>query len=143
MYVRIQTCRINYIQTHQEELQCNMYEGIVDDVEHEDSNTQTLGRVTTLPPAFIGDPHHFNQLYQETMALVREFRKPSVFITMTCNPKWPKIKAKLLLCQKAIDCFDIISCVFNLKYKEMLKDLTKRHVRGRMRSHCHQVRWQK
>ncbi|CAB4474440.1 unnamed protein product [Rhizophagus irregularis] len=41
------------------------------------------------------------QLYQDSMAIVREYEKPDLFITITCNPNWPKITNELLPNQKA------------------------------------------
>ncbi len=29
------------------------------------------------------------------MVIVREYEKPDLFITVTCNPNWPKIKNEL------------------------------------------------
>ena len=50
------------------------------------------------------------QLFQNSMAICREFRKPDLFITMTANPNWPEITAALLqnegehgACQTAAD----------------------------------------
>lgn len=37
------------------------------------------------------------------MAIVREYEKPDLFITTTCNPNWPKITNELLPNQKASD----------------------------------------
>ncbi|GAA0174746.1 hypothetical protein LIER_28077 [Lithospermum erythrorhizon] len=33
--------------------------------------------------------------YQDSMALVQEFRRPDIFLTITCNPNWPEIKERL------------------------------------------------
>jgi len=35
--------------------------------------------------------------YMDAMALVRRFGKPDIFLTMTCNPNWDKIKRELYL----------------------------------------------
>jgi hypothetical protein len=32
------------------------------------------------------------QLYQDGMAIVRKLGKADLFVTFTCNPKWPEIK---------------------------------------------------
>ncbi|CAG8503873.1 3121_t:CDS:2 [Rhizophagus irregularis] len=44
---------------------------------------------------------YMQQLYQDSMAIVREYEKPDLFITITCNPNWPKITNELLPNQKA------------------------------------------
>ncbi|SCZ95098.1 BZ3500_MvSof-1268-A1-R1_Chr11-3g03601 [Microbotryum saponariae] len=33
------------------------------------------------------------QSYQDVMACVVKYGKPSLFITVTCDPEWPEIKA--------------------------------------------------
>ena len=58
---------------------------------------------------------------------------PNLFITLTCNPNWPKIRRVLApLNLKATDRPDIISRVFRLKYEQMLSDLTKNHLLGKI-----------
>ena len=36
------------------------------------------------------------QLFQDSMAIVRYFGKPSFFITFTANPRWPEIVENLM-----------------------------------------------
>ncbi|CAG8716304.1 19049_t:CDS:2 [Dentiscutata erythropus] len=43
------------------------------------------------------------------MATVREYGKPDYFITVICNPKWPKITGTLLDGQKPNDRQDLES----------------------------------
>ena len=40
-----------------------------------------------------------HKLYQDGMAIVRVFGKPDLFITITCNPKWPEIQNALFIGQ--------------------------------------------
>ena len=70
------------------------------------------------------------QLFQNSMAICRAFRKPDIFLTMTANPKWPEILEQLLWKaqplaganyqrrqQTASDRPDIVARVFELKKK--------------------------
>ncbi|KAG5347453.1 hypothetical protein C0989_011811 [Termitomyces sp. Mn162] len=36
------------------------------------------------------------QLFQDSMAICRNFGKPDLFLTMTANPKWSEIEEALL-----------------------------------------------
>src|SRR5215471_11463875 len=63
------------------------------------------------------------QLYQDAMAIVSHFGKPDLFITFTCNPKWPEITKELLSHQIPADRPDLTARVFHLKLQELLKDL--------------------
>ena len=66
------------------------------------------------------------------MGIVRSLGKPDLFITMTCNPKWPEITRELLPGQSAADRPDLITRVFNLRLKELLRDLTKKLIFGKV-----------
>ena len=73
-----------------------------------------------------------NKLYQDAMGIVRSLGKPDLFITMTCNPKWPEITRELLPGKSAADRPDLIMRVFNLRLKELLRDLTKKLIFGKV-----------
>lgn len=58
---------------------------------------------------------------------------PNLFITLIYNPNWPEIHRLLNpLNLKATDRPDIISRVFKLKYEQMLMDLTKNQMLGKV-----------
>jgi hypothetical protein len=65
-------------------------------------------------------------LYQDAMAIVRKLGKPDAFVTMTANPNWPEIIAMLLPGQTAIDRPDIVSRVFQQKFRALLREITFR-----------------
>ncbi|KFM82727.1 hypothetical protein X975_20986, partial [Stegodyphus mimosarum] len=66
-----------------------------------------------LPSTFIGSPRCMQQNYQDSMAIVRDFGKPDLFLTFTCNPKWPEITENLFPGQKPHDRPDVVSRVFD------------------------------
>ena len=49
------------------------------------------------------------------MAVVREYGKPDLFVTVTCNPNWSEIKYELLDGQKPQDRPHLVSRVCKLK----------------------------
>ena len=71
-----------------------------------------------------------SQLYQDAMAIVRKCGRPDLFITFTCNPKWPDITAELEHGQTAQDRPDLVARVFHVKFQEIMRDLTERRVFG-------------
>ena len=83
------------------------------------------------------------QLYQDAMAIVRHFGKPDIFITFTCNPKWPEITRELLPYQIASDRPDLTTRVFHMKLQEMMKDLCEKHCLGRVIAHVYVIEFQK
>ena len=68
-----------------------------------------------LPSSHTGSPRQQAQAYQDALAIVRKHGKPDLFITMTCNPKWPEITKHLLGNQTSTNRPDVVARVFQLK----------------------------
>ena len=83
-----------------------------------------------LPSSFVGGPRWHNQLYHDDMAITRALGKPDLFITMTCNPKWPEIVAALPHGQNAASRPDIVDRVFAMKLAHFIKRLKVTHDRA-------------
>ena len=89
-----------------------------------------------------GSPKDMSNRYMDALAVVRELGKPSLFITMTCNPKWPEIVESLPNGSRAEDHPEIVARVFNQKLKELMEDLTKHHKLGVTVGHMMVVEFQ-
>lgn len=75
------------------------------------------------------------QNYQDAMAICRWAGYPDLFITFTCNPKWPEIQRfveKYGL--RAEDRPDIVCRVFKMKLDHMGRDLKQGKIFGRVKS---------
>ena len=105
--------------------------------------SDNVGRRIILPSSFTGGPRQMYQLYQDAMAIVSHFGKPDLFITFTCNPKWPEITQELLPNQNAIDRPDLTARVFHIKLQELLKDLNTNHWFGKVVAYVYVVEFQK
>ena len=77
------------------------------------------------------------------MACCRVMGKPTLFVTMTTNPKWAEIQENLLPRQTAINRPDIVSRVFALKLKQLLHDLDVGKFFGAIDAMVHVVEYQK
>ena len=123
-YVKIEGQRLDFIRHNQNQLRAESYEGLLDYLENaaEDRNLRA-GRITILPSTFIGSPRQMHQKYQDAMAVVAKLGKPDLFLTFTCNPKWPEITDNLLPGQNASDRPDLVSRVFKMKFDALKKDL--------------------
>jgi Helitron helicase-like domain at N-terminus len=95
-----------------------------------------------LPSSFVGSSKWYHTLYLDAMALPRRFHKPDLFITMTCNPKWPEITAALPPGSHWTCHPDIVARVFYLKFLEMMKDITERHIFGKVLAYVWRIEWQ-
>ncbi|CAL9013875.1 unnamed protein product [Prunus brigantina] len=60
--------------------------------------------------------------YQDAMAICRNYGNPDLFITFTCNVKWPEIVRELdkKPGYKGEDRLDLISRVFKMKLNDMI-----------------------
>ncbi|KAG5129577.1 hypothetical protein JHK84_035974 [Glycine max] len=102
------------------------------------------GKRVILPSTFVGSPCYMDQLYLDGMTICSHVGFPNLFITLTCNPNWPEIRRVLApLNLKAKDRPYIISRVFILKYEQMLSDLTKNHLLGKVVAYIHTIEFQK
>ena len=78
-----------------------------------------------LPSSFTRSPRYMIENYQDAMAICRWVGYPDLFITFTCNAKWPEIKLFLSrkLGKKIEDRLDVVARVFNIKLDQLLNDL--------------------
>eukprot|EP00794_Sanderia_malayensis_P012473 gene12473-biopygen9941 len=83
------------------------------------------------------------QNYQDAMTIVRKHGKPDIFQTFTANPNWQDILDNLLPNQKPQDQPDIVTRVFNLKFKELLCDILDLNFFGKVVAHFYTVEFQK
>ena len=82
-----------------------------------------------------------SQLYQDSMAIAREFGPASYFITVTANPQWQEIQSALLLGQAANDHPDLVVRVFHKKLSLLLRHL--KSVFGHQVACVHAIEYQK
>ena len=55
--------------------------------------------------------------------MVQVFGKPDLFVTFTCNPRWPEIRSALTGASSVNDRADIIARAFNLRFQTFLADI--------------------
>lgn len=90
-YTMMETQRLKWIRHNQETLRVERYCNIKDHETKGNTDTSSVGRPVILPSSFTGGKRYMIQNYQDAMAICRWTGYPSLFITFTCNPKWPKI----------------------------------------------------
>ena len=84
----------------------------------------------------------FNR-YMDAMAIVRRFGKPTLFVTITCNPRWPEIVDALLPGQQPEDRPDLVARVFHEKLGRIVDNLTKDGVFGKAAAFMSVIEFQK
>ncbi len=81
--------------------------------------------------------------YHDSLAMVKELGKPSLFLTCTCNPRWPEIQAALGSGEQAWHRPDITAKVFQFKMRELLKDILERDILGHVIGYTGVIEFQK
>ena len=122
--------KLSWLRSHQSNLRAEVYNGLADIVRGNDFDLAKVGRFAILPASYTGGDRFMQQLFQDSMAIVLHFGRPTLFITFTANPKWEEITRELLPGQTSIDRPDLVARVFYLKQQELLKDLKKNQVFG-------------
>ena len=121
-WVSVEDQKLNFQRQNQKALRADTYKNVreateqrisdlaprVDGMFSDDNKQPSVGR-KILSSSFTGSPSWYNAKFQDGMAICREYHKPDYFITMTCNPHWPEIKAELLPGQSAQDRPDIVA----------------------------------
>lgn len=95
-----------------------------------------------VPSTFTGSARFMRQLTLDAMSIFGRFGKPDLFITFTCNPKWPEIVDNLDEGEQPHDRPDLTCRVFNLKLKAMIQDI-KDGLFGPMLCYVYTIEFQK
>ncbi|XP_044599590.1 uncharacterized protein LOC123275503 [Cotesia glomerata] len=142
MYAKIEGERLRYLRYNQLKLRVEEYIHLRDAIVN-NADAAEIGNSVILPSSYVGSPRHMQEYIQDALTFVREYGRPCLFITFTCNPKWPEITSLLLPGQNAIHRHDITARVFRQKLKSLINFITKSHVFGPTRCWLYSVEWQK
>lgn len=130
-YTMVEAGRLIYVRTHQKNLRCETYNCLTDALTRGEVDPNAQGRRIILPSSFVGGARYMIQNYQDAMAICKWIGYPNLFITFTCNPKWPEIERflKEKNC-RAEDRPDIICRVFKMKLDALIADCRKNKLFG-------------
>ncbi|XP_044597583.1 uncharacterized protein LOC123274158 [Cotesia glomerata] len=142
MYVKIEGERLRYLRYNQLKLRVKEYTHLRDAIVN-NADAAEIGNSVILPSSYVGSSRHMQDYIQDALTFVCEYGRPCLFITFTCNPKWPEITSLLLPGQNAIHRHDITARVFRQKLKSLINFITKPHVFGPTRCWLYSIEWQK
>jgi hypothetical protein len=143
MFAKLEQNNFKWIRHNQGTIRSERYQGLKVALSMGDSTGITVGRTIVLPSTVTCSPRQMQQINQGSMAIVRKFGKPDLFITMTCNPRWQEITDLLLPGQQAHDRPDVVARVFNAKLKALMVDLLEKNVFGKVAAKIHVIEFQK
>ncbi|KAL6503111.1 hypothetical protein OROHE_023740 [Orobanche hederae] len=90
-YTIVESERITYIKNNQSTLRLEKYTKLNAAVSRGETTPSSTGQRIFMPTSFTGGARYMMQNYQDAMAICKWFGYPDLFITITCNPKWPEI----------------------------------------------------
>jgi hypothetical protein len=140
VYICVERYCLAFIWRNQEQLKADTYQGIQEALQ---GKLEIQGRQVIFPSTFSGSPRSMLQLYQDAMASIRKFGKPSLFITMTANPYWTEVTSALKPGQIPSDRPDLVTRVFCMKLDSLIKDIVKNHCLGAVASHVYTIEFKK
>ncbi|KAK9724272.1 hypothetical protein RND81_05G060200 [Saponaria officinalis] len=143
-YTAIESGRLSYLRFNQKKLRTEKYKNLSNVVDNGDTDPSSVGGRIILPSKFLGCDGYMRENYHDTMAICRWTGYPDLFITFTCNPKWPEITR--FVQQRGIkpeDRPDILCRIFKIKLQRLMKDLKFCHLFGRTRGVVYTIEFQK
>ncbi|XP_061357242.1 uncharacterized protein LOC133301608, partial [Gastrolobium bilobum] len=143
-YTMIEHERLNFIRYNQANLRADLYENVVHAFDRGEDTAVKTGRRIIIPSSFTGGPRYMAENCKDAFAICRWAGYPHLFITITCNPKWPEIsrflKARTL---NAEDRPDILYRAFKFKLDQLLQDLRNGHILGKINAYVCTIEFQK
>ncbi|XP_065362023.1 uncharacterized protein LOC135955598 [Calliphora vicina] len=143
--LQIEGTRLHYIRQNQNILKAELFNNLADYLElHRNSDLPiNVGRRVILPSSFNGSPRNMYQNYLDAMSIVQHFGKPSLFLTMTCNPSWTEITNNIGPHESANFRPELIVRVFKLKLKDLINVISNKCIFGRVEAIIYTIEFQK
>ncbi|KAM3376292.1 hypothetical protein P3S68_015007 [Capsicum galapagoense] len=144
-YMAIEEERFRHIRNNKKKLKVDLYSGLMDAIRLGDSDSSMIGKSIILPSSHTGGPRYRAQNYQDAMAICRWAGYLDLFLTFTCNRKWPEINEMLHLIGQHDDNnrVDIICRVFRIKLFQLMQDLKKQQPFGKIIACLYTIEFQK
>ncbi|KAL6517513.1 hypothetical protein OROMI_033214 [Orobanche minor] len=143
-YTMVESHRIMFIRNNQKLLRSDNYKNLADAVLRGNAPTTSIGKRFVIPTSFTGGPKYMIQKHQDVMTRCKWYGFPDLFITITCNPKWPEISRYLAYVNsKPEDRPDIVCCVFKMKLDVLIIDLKDHGLLGKTQAVIYTVEFQK
>ena len=150
-YLQVEAKNLQFLALNQTKIRAESYKGAMDYLENSNNNNNhnnhnlSIGKPVIIPSSFEGSPRNMRERCHDAMAIFRKFGPPDLFITMTANPKWLEITENLdpAFHEQANDVPHLIARVFHLKLKELMHDLTKKHLFGKFIAGVYTIEFQK
>ncbi|XP_064215709.1 uncharacterized protein LOC107398926 [Tribolium castaneum] len=143
-WVRTESDYLWWVKQNQRQLRVAEYTAIRRYLENRAAREHArIGKITILPAATINSPREKRRRYLDAMTIVARHGKPDLFITMTCNPKWPEIQENLQYKQKYEHRPDLVCRVFHTKLLNLIDQIANCQIFGVILNYMYSVEFQK
>nr|XP_028945292.1 uncharacterized protein LOC103408064 [Malus domestica] len=144
-YATLEEERLDFIRRNQNSLRTERLKGIHEALRKGNASGSDIGKRIILPTSFTGSARYMINNYQDAMAICRHLGNPDLFITFTCNAKWPEIIEDLRErpgC-RVEDRPDIVSRIFKAKLDHLVKYIKSGKPFGKVESVIYTIEFQK
>ncbi len=129
---------------NQHKLRAELCNGLQNAMIASEQDTLAIGHRIVFPSLFPGSPRYFQQLNEDSMAIVWHFQKLALFLSFTANPNRPEVHALLWSTGlTAADWPDSVARVYHHKMEAFMEDIRKHHMFWRHMGHCYRIMYQK
>ncbi len=148
MYCKIESERLTYIMTNQQNLRAEDYTALCEALGDsgggfDESEAVRTGRLVVLPSIYVGGDRYMRQKMHDIIAISNKLGHSDIFLTITRNPKWPEIQRALLPGQLPQDRPYLCARVFHMKMKAMIKIVLQDEVFGKVAGYVTVMEFQK
>ncbi|XP_013639786.1 PREDICTED: uncharacterized protein LOC106345068 [Brassica oleracea var. oleracea] len=143
-FTMIEAERIRYLKLNQKALRADKYSNVSTYAASGNQDSTKCGERIVLPSTYVGGARYMREKYMDAMAVCQTFGYPELFITFTCNPKWPEITRHLQQRRlKSEDRADILSRVFKMKLDSLIFEIHNKNLFGSSRGVIYTIEFQK
>nr|GEZ13239.1 hypothetical protein [Tanacetum cinerariifolium] len=121
-YTMLESQRLFFMRREQKNMRCASYSKLSSAVNNGETSTSGLGKRIYLPSSYTGGARYMVQNYLDAMSICKWYGYPDLFITFTCNTKWPEINRFMAVRNlKSEDRPEVVSRVFKMKLDTLIK----------------------
>ncbi|XP_071712987.1 uncharacterized protein [Rutidosis leptorrhynchoides] len=140
----VENTRLNYIRNNQNILRASPCSDLYDAQESGHQEASNIGNRVILPSSFTGGARYLQQNYMDAVVIVRAYGHPDLFITFTCNPKWPEILRFLSEYNlNPEDRPDISTRVFKIRLDSLMRKFRVEKIFGKVVAELYRIEFQK
>ncbi|CAN1799654.1 ATP-dependent DNA helicase PIF1 [Linum perenne] len=146
-YALVEAERLDWIQNNQTKLRKHYFHGLVDAYKRGDSDLRHTGKHIILASSHTGSPRYKYENFQDAVAICRTLGYPDLFITFTCNTKWPEVQFMTDLVRRTEkndpNRADVLARVFKVKLNQLMLEIKTKAIFGTTIAFVHTTEFQK